>query len=204
MFAEPRNAFRRCAIVFFPAALALTMVCAKPKEASQQSLPQQSGVKSIDPAPFHQMVDDSAEIKGVPGQLQSVDVLSGNRLNKSVFKDINGKRIYFCCPICKENFEQRQEYHLAAVKKKGILLADTTPSNRLEDIIQGSTGIPQSVDVVSGKPINQYVFTDLKNGKRLYHCCTVCRDSFYIHQDEYLDAIKKRGILLHDKPQADY
>jgi hypothetical protein len=61
-------------------------------------------------------------IIGEPGKPQSVDVFSGKPVNRGVFGDYNGQRVYFCCPTSKATFDASSQAYLEAIKARGITL----------------------------------------------------------------------------------
>jgi YHS domain-containing protein len=40
-------------------------------------------------------------------------VMDGNKINKDVFVEYKGKKVYFCCPDCKAKFEADPEKYAA-------------------------------------------------------------------------------------------
>jgi YHS domain-containing protein len=50
-------------------------------------------------------VDETIEQKTCP--------VMGNPINKDVFVEYNGKKVYFCCPSCKEDFEKDPEKYIS-------------------------------------------------------------------------------------------
>src|SRR3990172_2539946 len=64
---------------------------------------------------------------------------------------------------------------------------------------KGEPGKLQSVDVISGKPINPSIYADYE-GYRVYFCCPTSRSDFQQNAQRYLQAIKLRGILLEPTP----
>ena len=54
----------------------------------------------------------------------------GNEIQKEVFTDHEGKRIYFCCPPCIEKFKADPEKYLKKMKEDGVRLEDTPGSDR--------------------------------------------------------------------------
>ncbi|MDD5135122.1 MAG: YHS domain-containing protein [Phycisphaerae bacterium] len=39
-------------------------------------------------------------------------VMEGNKINKDIFVEYKGKKVYFCCPACKEKFQQEPEKYI--------------------------------------------------------------------------------------------
>jgi YHS domain-containing protein len=71
-------------------------------------------------------VGQTAEVKGEPGKPQTVDIFSGKPVNKSVYTDYNGKRIYFCCDTEKGEFLKNPEMNMKRIKDAGVVL-DVVP-----------------------------------------------------------------------------
>jgi YHS domain-containing protein len=44
---------------------------------------------------------------------QTICPVMGNPINKSVYTEYKGKKVYFCCPECKEKFEKEPEKYIA-------------------------------------------------------------------------------------------
>jgi len=43
---------------------------------------------------------------------QTICPVMGNPINKNIYTDYNGKRVYFCCPPCPSRFKQYPEAYL--------------------------------------------------------------------------------------------
>jgi len=50
---------------------------------------------------------------------QTICPVMGNRINKNIYLDYNGKRIYFCCPPCPSRFQQYPEAYLQRLAQIG-------------------------------------------------------------------------------------
>ena len=48
----------------------------------------------------------------------------GGKINKEVYVDYQGSRIYFCCPACMDKFKADPEKHLKKLKDQGVDLDD--------------------------------------------------------------------------------
>ena len=91
----------------------------------------------------------------------------GNKINKDVYADYDGKRVYFCCAGCNKAFMKDPDKYLGEMKEAGVVLA--------------ATPCP-----VTGKPSNPEVFAEY-NEKKVYFCCPGCKTKFMASPDEYLD-----------------
>ena len=67
----------------------------------------------------------TGEIKGEPGKPQTVDILSGKPVVRSVYGDYDGERLYFCCNESKKMFEAKRTEYLRKIREKGIILEKT-------------------------------------------------------------------------------
>ena len=58
------------------------------------------------------MMDESAE--AVAAVVEQTDCpVMGGAINKAIFTEYKGKKVYFCCSPCKEKFEQEPEKYIA-------------------------------------------------------------------------------------------
>jgi YHS domain-containing protein len=53
---------------------------------------------------------------------QTVCPVLGGNINKQVYVDYQGKRIYFCCQGCDAKFRQDPEKYLKKIQEQGITL----------------------------------------------------------------------------------
>ncbi len=53
---------------------------------------------------------------------QSLCPVMGKEVNKDVYTDYEGERIYFCCAPCIEEFKKNPEKYMAALQEKGVIL----------------------------------------------------------------------------------
>jgi YHS domain-containing protein len=44
----------------------------------------------------------------------------GNKINKNIYTDYQGQRIYFCCPGCIEVFKKNPEAYLKKMRDQGV------------------------------------------------------------------------------------
>lgn len=75
-------------------------------------------------------------LTGVPaaqGQVQTTCPVLGGRIDKNIFVDYQGYRIYFCCPGCDAEFRKNPEKYLKKMQEQGI-----TPEK--SPAVSGKTG----------------------------------------------------------------
>ena len=58
------------------------------------------------------MMDEAAEAVASAIE-QTTCPIMGNAINKAIFIEYKGKKVYFCCPGCKEKFEAEPEKYIA-------------------------------------------------------------------------------------------
>ena len=51
-------------------------------------------------------------------------VMPGNPINKNIFTDYHGKRVYFCCGGCPKQFAVDPEKYMKRMREEGITLED--------------------------------------------------------------------------------
>ena len=56
---------------------------------------------------------------------QATDALSGKPINRNVYVDYKGKRVYFCCDDSKQSFKKNPAVFLRRFKEQGVILANT-------------------------------------------------------------------------------
>jgi YHS domain-containing protein len=52
----------------------------------------------------------------------------GGKINKAIYVDYQGKRVYFCCDACPAVFKKDPAKYIKALEDKGIVL-DKTPES---------------------------------------------------------------------------
>ena len=58
-------------------------------------------------------VKETAKEAAVEIEQTMCPIMDGNKLDKNVFVEYKGKRVYFCCPDCKAKFEADPEKYIA-------------------------------------------------------------------------------------------
>jgi YHS domain-containing protein len=57
---------------------------------------------------------------GVWAKDQEVCPVMGGKINKDVYTDYQGMRVFFCCPACIDVFKKDPEGHLKKMKEAGV------------------------------------------------------------------------------------
>lgn len=128
------------------------------------------------------VVVNADEIKLKPQELCPV---MDAKINREVYRDQGGKRIYFCCTPCIEKFNVDPEEYLQKMETQGF-----APVNIPN---------PQRECPVMGGEINRDIFSDYE-GKRIYFCCPGCTTAFKADPAKYLRELISTGIDLEDTP----
>ena len=55
------------------------------------------------------------------GTPQTVCPVLGNKINKNIYTDYQGQRIYFCCPGCIDVFKKNPEAYLKEMQGQGVV-----------------------------------------------------------------------------------
>ena len=97
--------------------------------------------------------------------------IMGGPIDSSVYTDIDGQRVYHCCPMCSDKLKTDPDKYFIESAEKGILF---------ENI--------QTVCPVSGEPVDTTVFAEYK-GRRVYFCCENCMPEFAKKPRFYLDKL---------------
>ncbi len=114
--------------------------------------------------------------KEAPGKKEAVKLVNqtvcpvmGGKIDSTIYTDIQGQRVYHCCPMCSKKLKADPDTYFKKTAKAGILF---------ENI--------QTTCPVSGEPLEEKtVFTDYE-GRRVYFCCKKCRGTFADAPDKYL------------------
>ncbi|MDF1545517.1 MAG: hypothetical protein P1R58_10485 [bacterium] len=85
----------------------------------------------------------------------------GGKIDSTVYTDIQGQRVYHCCPMCSAKLKKDPDTYFKKAAAEGILF---------ENI--------QTACPVSGEKLeDKSVFTDYE-GRRIAFCCKKCRGTF--------------------------
>ncbi|HWR82623.1 MAG TPA: YHS domain-containing protein [Candidatus Deferrimicrobium sp.] len=99
---------------------------------------------------------------------QTVCPVMGGKIDSTVFTDLQGQRVYHCCPMCSEKLKADPGKYFEKAAAEGVLF---------ENI--------QKVCPVSGEAIDKAIYSDYK-GRRIYFCCKKCQKAFADSPKKYL------------------
>jgi YHS domain-containing protein len=93
----------------------------------------------------------------------------GGKIDSTVYTDIQGQRVYHCCPMCSGELKKNPDKYFKKASEEGILFEN----------IQGFCP-------VSGKELKEKnAYLDFE-GRRVYFCCEGCFSSFKDDPQKYL------------------
>ena len=81
------------------------------------------GCMDMSSCPVHRLLFGSkkAEAKQAPGP-QTVCPIMGGKIDRKVYTDYEGKRVYFCCPGCIEKFRKDPAKYVQQLEASGAAL----------------------------------------------------------------------------------
>jgi len=129
-------------------------------------------------APVHHH-GDHAQIK-----LQTHCPVMGGTIDPEVYVDIDGQRIYVCCPGCDTAILDDPQPYIARLVADGVTIA------RLQ------THCP-----IMNFPINRALYFDYEQ-QRIYLCCAGCLPEVEQRAAEIIDEHRQRGIFFEALPAA--
>lgn len=127
---------------------------------------------------------------------QSTCPVMGGKIDKTIFADYKGQRVYFCCSGCIEPFKKEPEKYLKKLDSMGQK-AEQIASGRQEQSHNAKADvssklIPQKTCPVMGNPVNKDLYVDY-NGKRIFVCCGMCIDQVKKDPEKYLKKLAEMG-----------
>jgi YHS domain-containing protein len=110
-------------------------------------------------------------------------VMEGEKIDKNLYVDHEGKRLYVCCKGCIKEVSKDPAKWFKKVEDAGITL----------DKVQ--VNCP-----VTGDKIDKKVFADYE-GKRVYFCCAACQEKFNADAKAIVAKMEAEGIVLDKAPE---
>lgn len=65
-----------------------------------------------------------------PGKQTTCPVMKGNKIDPKMYVDVDGKRIYVCCPGCLATIKADPEKYLHEMEAAGVVLAASPTTNK--------------------------------------------------------------------------
>jgi YHS domain-containing protein len=63
---------------------------------------------------------------------QTICPLMGGKINKEIYADHDGKRVYFCCTMCIDTFKKDPAKYIEKMEKEGISLTSVPAPKKTE------------------------------------------------------------------------
>lgn len=106
------------------------------------------------------------------------------KINKSLFVEHDGKRIYVCCKACIETVKKYPAKYIRELEAAGVKFEQT-----------------QTTCPVMGGKIDKKTYADY-NGKRVYFCCSGCIPQFKNDPEKYLKMMEAEGVVPEPIPST--
>jgi YHS domain-containing protein len=111
-------------------------------------------------------------------KLQTTCPVMGGEINRDLYVDHEGKRIYVCCEGCIDQVKNNPEKYIDKLESMG---------QRPEVILK-----PQTTCPVMGGEINKEIYAD-HDSSRVYFCCPQCVGEFKNNPQKYIDMLRENG-----------
>ncbi len=108
-------------------------------------------------------------------KLQATCPVMGGKINKDLFVDHDGKRVYVCCKGCIGKVKADPEKYIKKIEAEGKTVAS----------------LQTSCPVMGGK-INKDLYVD-HEGKRIYVCCEGCIGKVKAEPEKYIKKLAAKG-----------
>jgi len=99
----------RARLGYFGAVVGLAFIASVLLAGCQKEQPKQ---KEQAPAQHKNASADQAQVKAVAGEQTTCPVMGG-AIDKDIFVEYQGKKVYFCCKDCVEKFKTNPERYIA-------------------------------------------------------------------------------------------
>jgi YHS domain-containing protein len=92
-----------------------------PPAAQKKVSPNNPGDTGAQQAPVQGAASAAADKPTAGGGVQTFcPVMWGNPINKDLYADYNGKRVYFCCGYCQTKFKENPEMYIKKLEDAGV------------------------------------------------------------------------------------
>ena len=140
-----------------------------------------AGVTVAGEHPVHQTMEVEPKAKITP---QTTCPVMGGKINKGLYVDHDGKRIYMCCKGCTAALKKDPKKYIKKLENQGVTLTKV-----------------QTICPVMGGKINKTLYVD-HDGKRIYMCCKGCTKALKKDPKKYIKKLEKEGIVLDRTPTS--
>lgn len=117
---------------------------------------------------------------------QTVCPVMGNKIDSTVYTDIQGQRVYLCCPACSKKLKADPDKYFKKAAEQGVLFQNV-----------------QKSCPISGDKIDSTIHIDYQ-GRRIYFCCKKCVMDFEKSPTDILSEMDKpaatdSSMMMHHK-----
>jgi YHS domain-containing protein len=114
-----------------------------------------------------------------PANPQTTCPVMEGKIDKKYSAEHAGKRVYFCCESCVNEFKKDPDKYIKHMEEQGIDLEKATK--------------PQTTCPFSGKPINKKFASEYK-GRKVYFCGPGCQKEFEKNPGMHMKKMMDQGI----------
>jgi len=111
----------------------------------------------------------------------------GGVIDSTVYTDIQGQRVYHCCPMCSAKLKADPDKYFKEAAAQGVLFENT------------QTTCPVSHEVIEKKT----TFSDFE-GRRVYFCCEDCQAKFAADPQKYLSKMDMKDSEAKPEMKMDH
>ncbi len=118
------------------------------------------------------------DVTNAPKALKSQTIcpVMGNAIDTTVYADIQGQRVFFCCSGCISKMKADPDKYFKKAAEQSVLFQNI-----------------QTVCPVSGDKIDSTIYTDYQ-GRRIYFCCKQCVTDFQKSPSDVLAKMDKPAV----------
>lgn len=117
-------------------------------------------------------------------KLQTTCPVMGGDIDKGMYVDHEGKRIYICCKGCEGALKKDAAKYIKKLEDEGVTVATL------------QTSCP-----VMSEPVNKALYVD-HDGQRIYVCCEGCIATIKKDPAQYVKDMEAKGVALEAVPKA--
>ena len=114
---------------------------------------------------------------------QTTCPVMGGKINKDLYVDHDGKRVYVCCKGCIAAVKKEPQKYIKKLEADGVTVAKV-----------------QTTCPVMGGKVNKDLYVD-HDGQRIYVCCKGCIGAVRKEPEKYIKKLAEKGEVPASVPQ---
>lgn len=130
------------------------------------------------PAGEEKTAPEAVKKQGAEIKPQTTCPVMGGAIDKNLYVDYNGKRVYMCCKGCEGALKKDPEKYIKKLEAEGVTLAKI-----------------QTTCPVMGGDVDKALYVD-HNGKCVYVCCEGCIGAVKADPSKYIKKLEDGGVAL--------